>query len=132
MEFANYKCTFPQIPNTRVRPLDTPFSLITLSFFAIPKFLIVSRQFKMASLDAGAKTQPMSNLVEQNKKDVSLSRMDAKGEKAELEDAHDALPSALAPIEALGIENWRELEKKLVRRLDLTMMPCLWVRCRLE
>jgi hypothetical protein len=33
----------------------------------------------------------------------------------------------LAPIEALGIENWQALEKKLVRRLDLTLMPCLWV-----
>lgn len=30
-------------------------------------------------------------------------------------------------IEALGIPNWRELEKKVVRRLDMTLMPCLWV-----
>lgn len=46
---------------------------------------------------------------------------DAEGGKPE------DLPSVLAPIEALGIDNWRDLEKKLVRRLDLTMMPCLWV-----
>ncbi|KAH7313929.1 major facilitator superfamily transporter [Stachybotrys elegans] len=38
-----------------------------------------------------------------------------------------ALPSVTAPIEALGIENWQELEKKLVKRLDMTLMPMLWV-----
>ncbi|KAM0277432.1 hypothetical protein ACHAQH_005796 [Verticillium albo-atrum] len=37
------------------------------------------------------------------------------------------LPSNEAPIEALGIPNWRELEKKIVKRLDMTLMPCLWV-----
>ena len=30
-------------------------------------------------------------------------------------------------IEALGIPNWRNLEKQVVRRLDMTLMPCLWV-----
>lgn len=30
-------------------------------------------------------------------------------------------------IDALGIPNWRELEKQVVRRLDITLMPCLWV-----
>lgn len=30
-------------------------------------------------------------------------------------------------IDALGIPNWRDLEKKLVMRLDMTLMPCLWV-----
>ena len=29
-------------------------------------------------------------------------------------------------IDALGIPEWRTLEKKLVRRLDLTLLPCLW------
>ncbi|KAK1958882.1 major facilitator superfamily transporter [Colletotrichum sublineola] len=37
------------------------------------------------------------------------------------------LPSVTAPIEALGLENWQDLEKKLVRRLDMTLMPMLWV-----
>lgn len=35
------------------------------------------------------------------------------------------LPSTEEPIEALGIPNWRELEKKIVHRLDMTLMPCL-------
>lgn len=35
------------------------------------------------------------------------------------------LPSTEEPIEALGIPNWRELEKKVVHRLDMTLMPCL-------
>ena len=30
-------------------------------------------------------------------------------------------------IDALGIPNWRDLEKKVVWRLDMTLMPCLWV-----
>lgn len=40
---------------------------------------------------------------------------------------HDHLPHADQIIEDLGIPNWRELEKKVVRRLDMTLMPCLWV-----
>ncbi|EKJ72786.1 hypothetical protein NXS19_012892 [Fusarium pseudograminearum] len=36
------------------------------------------------------------------------------------------LPSPEEQIEALGIPNWRELEKKIVRRLDMTLMPCVW------
>lgn len=37
------------------------------------------------------------------------------------------LPRPEEVIEALGIPNWRELEKKAVRRLDMTLMPALWV-----
>ena len=48
-------------------------------------------------------------------------------DKEDAENAHNELPSHLAPIEALGLEDWRGLEKKLVRRLDFTLMPCLWV-----
>lgn len=29
-------------------------------------------------------------------------------------------------LDSLGIPNWRELEKQVVRRLDFTLMPCLW------
>ncbi|KAI7090315.1 MFS general substrate transporter [Hortaea werneckii] len=47
-------------------------------------------------------------------------------EDEELKD-HDHLPAPHQVIEDLGIPNWRELEKKVVRRLDLTLMPCLWV-----
>lgn len=39
----------------------------------------------------------------------------------------DLLPSTEEQIEALGIADWRHLEKKIVRRLDITLMPCLWV-----
>ncbi|RBQ82942.1 hypothetical protein VDGD_20996 [Verticillium dahliae] len=27
----------------------------------------------------------------------------------------------------LGLENWKDLEKKVVRRLDMTMLPQLWI-----
>jgi hypothetical protein len=39
----------------------------------------------------------------------------------------DDLPRPEEAIERLGIENWRELEKKLVRRLDMTLLPTLWI-----
>jgi len=36
--------------------------------------------------------------------------------------AADELPSPDEFIERLGIENWREVEKKLVHRLDMTLL----------
>lgn len=39
----------------------------------------------------------------------------------------DELPKAEEMIERLGIPDWRNLEKKLVRRLDMTLVPMLWV-----
>lgn len=64
---------------------------------------------------------------------VGNEKMDVShiNDKMDLEGADQELPSVLAPIEALGIEDWRTLEKKIVRRLDLTLMPCLWVSCLL-
>lgn len=38
----------------------------------------------------------------------------------------EPLPKAEDQLDALGIPNWRDLEKQVVRRLDLTLMPCLW------
>jgi hypothetical protein len=51
---------------------------------------------------------------------------------AELEEGDLKKPADLEPrpedeLEALGIPNWREVERKVVRRLDMTLMPCLWV-----
>ncbi|KAK1986937.1 major facilitator superfamily domain-containing protein [Colletotrichum cereale] len=49
------------------------------------------------------------------------SIMEANGAKGEL------LPTPEEQIDALGIQNWRELEKKVVKRLNMTLLPCLWV-----
>lgn len=38
----------------------------------------------------------------------------------------EPLPRPEDQLDALGIPNWRELEKQVVRRLDFTLMPCLW------
>ncbi|PSN73539.1 MFS general substrate transporter [Corynespora cassiicola Philippines] len=38
----------------------------------------------------------------------------------------EILPRPEETIEALGIPNWRDLEKQVVKRLDMTLMPCLW------
>ena len=35
--------------------------------------------------------------------------------------------SAINPMDALGLDDWRAVEKKLVRRLDMTLLPMLWV-----
>jgi hypothetical protein len=37
------------------------------------------------------------------------------------------LPSPEETIEALGIPEWRALEKQVVKRLGMKLMPCLWV-----
>ncbi|GIZ47194.1 hypothetical protein CKM354_001029300 [Cercospora kikuchii] len=39
----------------------------------------------------------------------------------------DELPSPEEIIDRLGIADWRTLEKKLVRRLDCTLVPILWI-----
>lgn len=31
------------------------------------------------------------------------------------------------PLDALGIPNWPEVEKKVVKRLDMTLLPMLWI-----
>jgi len=36
-------------------------------------------------------------------------------------------PSAINPLDALGLDDWRAVEKKVVRRLDMTILPMLWV-----
>lgn len=36
------------------------------------------------------------------------------------------LPSPYQVIEDLGIPDWRILERKIVRRLDMTLLPVLW------
>ena len=47
-------------------------------------------------------------------------------EVGEVEKAEALPPSAEDQLEALGIPNWREVDKKMVRRLDCTLVPCLW------
>ena len=36
-------------------------------------------------------------------------------------------PQPIDPVEALNIPDWREKERQLVRRLDLTFMPIIWI-----
>ena len=36
-------------------------------------------------------------------------------------------PSAINPLNALDLDDWRAVEKKVVRRLDMTILPMLWV-----
>ena len=59
--------------------------------------------------------------------EASESAMDYSNLPYDEEKKVDNLPSVTAPIEALGIANWQGLEKKLVKRLDMTLMPMLWV-----
>lgn len=53
--------------------------------------------------------------------DKDVAQVEAAIKQAEF------VPKPEDAMEALGIPNWRELEKKVVRRLDMTLMPCLWL-----
>jgi hypothetical protein len=59
----------------------------------------------------------------QNLKEKTEALVDAE---AALDKQAAFIPSPEDQIDALGIPEWRTLEKKLVRRLDMTLMPCLW------
>lgn len=58
---------------------------------------------------------------------VPLDDKDPAVMESDLVKAAEFLPSHEETIEALGIPNWRELERQVVKRLDMTLMPCLWV-----
>ena len=42
------------------------------------------------------------------------------------EDLIKRSPSAINPLDALGLDNWRAVEKKVVRRFDMIILPILW------
>lgn len=59
---------------------------------------------------------------------TNTDRQPKDGAYVEADDlkAANFLPKPEETIESLGIANWRDLEKKVVQRLDMTLMPCLW------
>lgn len=65
----------------------------------------------------------MAANMEANKKAPSFA--EAEELTDDLKAGH--LPRPEDALDELGIPNWRELEKKLVNRLDMTLMPFLWV-----
>lgn len=65
--------------------------------------------------------------VRSEQRDVAMIEMGDKAPVTATDKEADLLPSPEEQIEALGIADWRMLEKKIVRRLDITLMPCLWV-----
>jgi len=73
----------------------------------------------------GNQTQPRmsAETPADNLRDKTEALIDAEA----LQKQADFIPSPEDQIDALGIPEWRTLEKKLVRRLDMTLMPCLWV-----
>jgi hypothetical protein len=52
--------------------------------------------------------------------------VDGHGDVEEELKQPEPLPKPEDQLDALGIPNWRQLEKQVVRRLDFTLMPCLW------
>jgi hypothetical protein len=77
-----------------------------------------------------------SNTNDATGQDVELSRTVSNGGvKLPIEHAEEAakdvdgerLPRPEDIIESLGIPNWRQLEKKIVRRLDMTLLPTFWI-----
>jgi hypothetical protein len=62
-------------------------------------------------------------IITAQKEGISIEQME---EAPKFKSAED-LPSPEEIIDRLGIPDWKNLEKKLVRRLDLTLVPMLWV-----
>lgn len=88
----------------------------------------MSSHEKTGGAPAGSVDQtPWALATENTAADAPVVEKDASVvEAGELKHAGH-LPNPEERLDALGIPNWRELEKKLVRRLDMTLMPCLWV-----
>lgn len=75
--------------------------------------------------------KPTTQTIEMTSPDDAIRGMGATepvvdGDAEEDLKQPDSLPRAEDQLDALGIPNWRELEKQVVRRLDFTLMPCLW------
>ncbi len=93
----------------------------------------------MAADDKNEPTQPRQSgdLAPASQENENRTASVSRNEKEDVTANHaeqglevlkgEDLPSREAPLEALGIPNWRELEKKIVHRLDSTLMPCLIV-----
>jgi hypothetical protein len=47
-------------------------------------------------------------------------------EEGDLKKPVDLEPKPEDQLEALGIPNWQDVERQVVKRLDMTLMPCLW------
>jgi len=62
-------------------------------------------------------------IITAQKEGISVEQMEDAPKFRTAED----LPSPEEIIERLGIPEWRKLEKKLVRRLDMTLVPMLWI-----
>ncbi|KAI6383317.1 hypothetical protein MCOR25_000237 [Pyricularia grisea] len=79
-----------------------------------------------------AQPQPGSNVLQptaNDKKGEDVSHVEPGLVEANdmIDGKEKHIPTAEEQIDALGIPNWRDLEKKVVKRLDMTLLPCLWV-----
>lgn len=80
-----------------------------------------------SSVDRSPEEQERRNsaidaIVNNEKRGLSAEHM----EEAPKFTSADDLPSPEEIIDRLGIPDWKQLEKKLVRRLDITLVPMLW------
>jgi hypothetical protein len=73
--------------------------------------------------EAERRNSAIDAIITSQKEGVSIEQL----EDAPKFRTADDLPSPEEIIERLGIPDWRNLEKKLVRRLDLTLVPMLWI-----
>lgn len=97
-------------------------------------FLCCSRIFIMAGVPNTQNTEAVvhgstmgsaaPHIVIEKHKDVDADYLEAVPTNQSVEYAEAKRQSA---VEALGIEDWQAKEKQIVRRLDLTLMPQLWI-----
>jgi hypothetical protein len=91
---------------------------------------LLSLQSHISSLEM-TNEKPTTQTIEMTTPDDAIRAIGAADPVIESDVEEDLkepapLPRAEDQLDALGIPNWRELEKQVVRRLDFTLMPCLW------
>lgn len=65
---------------------------------------------------------PHISFASEKQRNETLEHVQTNGTMDEFKDA-----TRENPVEALGIPDWKEKEKKIVRRLDMTLLPQLWI-----
>jgi hypothetical protein len=73
--------------------------------------------------EAERRNSAIDAIIHSQKEGITIDQME---EAPKFRTAED-LPSPEEIIDRLGIPDWKNLEKKLVRRLDLTLVPMLWI-----
>ncbi|KAK8876683.1 transporter [Apiospora arundinis] len=68
-----------------------------------------------------------ADIIEKRQDDPGLEAVMSGGSEEKIPVAADGYYHNFAPIAGLNLPDWRATEKKLVRRLDMTLLPTVWI-----